>query len=145
MAARHCDTGDSKLSPTAPGERFYPSVFLSGERSYVPCHEPDTVDGESGETLRDYIGIAIRRKAVVLAVFAVIFSLVVGYTCTCTRYFTSVATVEFEEKKPKQEDSVLAKPEYRSVQGVSCNPIGDSEIPDSGRNLCHPDESSRIA
>ena len=42
-----------------------------------------------------------------------------GYLLPCgrlhrhlrTRYFTSVAVLEFEEKKPKQQESVLAKPE----------------------------------
>jgi capsular exopolysaccharide synthesis family protein len=87
-----------------------------GERPYVPHHEPDSMDGALGETLGDYIGIVIRRKLVVLAVFAFIFILAAGYTFTCTRYFTSVATLQFEEKKPK-EDSVLAKPEYEQYKG----------------------------
>ena len=145
MAGRHRDSGDSRLFPMSHERPLYQAPHQSGERPYVPYQESDSMFGESGETLRDYIAVVLRRKLIVLSVFVVIFSLVVGYTATCTRYFTSVAVLEFEEKKPKQQESVLAKPEYRSVQGLSSNSVGDFEIQDYGGNTCYPDEPSRIA
>ncbi|MGB6065990.1 MAG: polysaccharide biosynthesis tyrosine autokinase [Desulfomonilaceae bacterium] len=117
MAGRYRDSGDSRLFPMSHERPLYQGPHQSGERPYVPYQESDSMFGESGETLRDYIAVVLRRKLIVLSVFVVIFSLVVGYTATCTRYFTSVAVLEFEEKKPKQQESVLAKPEYDQYKG----------------------------
>jgi polysaccharide biosynthesis transport protein len=95
--------------PQAPGK--------SRRETFVPHVSLDTVDVDSEKTLRDYIEIVIRRRWVVLAVFVAIFLVAVAYTFSVTPLFNSVATIEFEEKKPKQEDRVYGNPEYDQYKG----------------------------
>ena len=77
----------------------------------------DDRDGDSGKTLRDYIEVIVRRRWAVFIVFVVIFLIAVVYTFSVTPLFSSVATIEFEEKKPKQEDRVYGNPEYDQYKG----------------------------
>ena len=107
-------------------------------------HIRDDSDGDSGKTLRDYIEVIIRRRWLVLATFIGIFLIAAAYTFTTTPLFNSVAIIEFEEKKPKQEDKVYGNPEDDQVQRLSRHAARDSEITRSGgRSRCQ-DESLRV-
>ncbi|MGB6066789.1 MAG: polysaccharide biosynthesis tyrosine autokinase [Desulfomonilaceae bacterium] len=75
------------------------------------------IGDDSAISLRDYIGVVIRRKWVALAAFVVIISISIAYTYTATPVYRSVATLEFEQKKPKQEDRVYGSPDYDQYKG----------------------------
>ena len=118
MDSTHSGPDDSKSS-----SRDYavnPRSQLPGQgrgETFVPRFRSDDTDADSAKTLRDYIEITIRRRWVVLAVFIAIFLVSAVYTFSRTPIFSSVATIEFEEKKPKQEDRVYGNPEYDQYKG----------------------------
>jgi polysaccharide biosynthesis transport protein len=85
--------------------------------TFVPRSRSDDLDVDSEKTLRDYIEIVIRRRWAFIAVFIAIFLIAAVYTFSVTPLFNSVATIEFEEKKPKQEDRVYGNPEYDQYKG----------------------------
>ena len=63
------------------------------------------------KSLRDYINVILRRVWVVVAVFISVVLITVIYAWTRTPLYTSVATVELEEKsaKIKDRDSVYGR------------------------------------
>ena len=98
------DAGRDRLArPLSPG----PGGMSSQQWSY------NDIGDDSNPTLRDYIGIVIRRRWAALAAFVVIISISVAYTFTAKPLYRSAATIEFQQKKPKQDDRVYGSPEYR--------------------------------
>jgi len=74
---------------------------------------------DSEKTLQDYLDIVLRRIWVVAAIFAIVIVITVVYVFTRTPLYTSVATVELEEKsaKSRDKDSVYGTPEYDQFKG----------------------------
>ncbi len=99
------------------GHRFSRPLSQGPEGTSAQQQRRDELDYDSGKTLRNYIEIIIRRRWAALVVFVAIFSMAAAYTFTVTPLFNAVATIEFEEKKPKQEDRVYGNPEYDQYKG----------------------------
>lgn len=73
----------------------------------------------SEKTLQDYIDIILRRIWIVAAIFVVAMLITVVYVFTRTPLYTSVATIELEEKgsKTRDKDSVYGAAEYDQFKG----------------------------
>lgn len=74
---------------------------------------------DSERTLRDYIDVVLRRSWVVTAILGITVIITVCFIYTRTRLYTSVATVELEEKSTKNKDkeSIYGNPEYDQFKG----------------------------
>jgi polysaccharide biosynthesis transport protein len=74
---------------------------------------------DSEKTLQDYIDVILRRIWVVAAILAIVVVITVVYVFTRTPLYTSVATIELEEKssKSRDKDSVYGTPEYDQFKG----------------------------
>ena len=76
-----------------------------GEASFYE-HRRSSVDfdADSTKTLRDYVEVLLRRRWAFVVVASSLFLMGAIFTFTRTPLFASYATLEFEDKKPKQED-----------------------------------------
>ena len=118
MDSRHSGPHDPKsLNSHHEGHPRSQVSSRGGQGTFVQHPSSDDRDGDSGKTLRDYIEVIVRRRWAVFIAFVVIFLIAVAYTFAVTPLFSSVATIEFEEKKPKQEDRVYGNPEYDQYKG----------------------------
>jgi uncharacterized protein involved in exopolysaccharide biosynthesis len=114
----HSGPDDSKSS--SRDYAVHPRSQLPGQGrgvEFVPRFRSDDAGADSAKTLRDYIETVIRRRRVALALFIAIFLVSALYTFTRSPLFSSVAIIEFEDKKPKQEDRVYGSPEYDQHKG----------------------------
>jgi polysaccharide biosynthesis transport protein len=82
---------------------------------------PDFGDNltSSEKTLQDYVEVILRRGWVLTIVFAIVVAITVVYAFTRTPLYTSVTSVELEEKssKAKDKDSVYGQAEYDQFKG----------------------------
>jgi hypothetical protein len=118
MDSRYSGPRDPKsLNSRHEGHPRPQASSAGGDSAFVQHLRSDDRDGDSGKTLRDYIEVIVRRRWVAFIVFVLIFLIAAAYTFSVTPLFSSVATIEFEEKKPKQEDRVYGNPEYDQYKG----------------------------
>lgn len=75
--------------------------------AYWDAHGDRDSGGYSEKTLRDYLDILVRRISVVLTVLIITAIVSVVYAVTRPPLYTSIATIEFDEKKPKSDDRLV--------------------------------------
>jgi polysaccharide biosynthesis transport protein len=77
-------------------------------RGYWDAHKDRDSDSFSEKNLRNYLDVLVRRIWVVFAVLIIAALISVIFAVTRTPVYTSVATIEFDEKKPKSDDRLAS-------------------------------------
>ena len=116
--------GQSNRSDPRVGPSGDPSEPLRrpGFRSFVE------LDHGGGNPLQGYFESLLRRKWLMLGVFFFPIVGAVVYLTNAAPVFTSVATIELEEKTVKNNERLYGNTEYGQSQNVSFDPVGSPEV-----------------